>query len=181
MEQQVLCGQSKLEEARPGAKEEPREWQAQAENVRLSREGEKRGSTSHLQGHRLQEQLVEALREASRGGDRLLESFERQSEAQRQLARLTEELAQARQALGGAFWEGFEWICAQEVAEVTEALAEEQAHASAVRCRLREPGAPRSSASLAEVRAHAVADRWTQWPGRSLEFVQKSRLEAEFH
>ena len=61
-------------------RKEAREWQAQAENVRLSREGEKRGSTSHLRGHGLQEQLVEALREASRGGDRLLESFERQSE-----------------------------------------------------------------------------------------------------
>eukprot|EP00435_Cladocopium_sp_Y103_P070057 s298_g34.t1 len=76
------------------------------------------------EGHRLQEQLVESLLEASRGGDRLLESWERCNSASQEITCLKREVAQAR----------------EDLAEVSEALAEEQAQASDLRCRMRESG-----------------------------------------
>ncbi|CAL1135574.1 unnamed protein product [Cladocopium goreaui] len=76
------------------------------------------------EGHRLQEQLVESLMEASRGGDRLLASWERCNSASQEIACLKQEVAQAR----------------EDLAEVSEALAEEQAQASDLRCRMRESG-----------------------------------------
>ncbi|CAJ1338912.1 unnamed protein product [Effrenium voratum] len=60
--------------------------EASVENSRLMREGAS-----------LQEQLVEALREASRSGDRLLESWERRSAAHREAACLGQELQQSRE------------------------------------------------------------------------------------
>lgn len=62
--------------------------------------------------------------EASRGGDRLLASWERCNSASQEIACLKQEVAQAR----------------EDLAEVSEALAEEQAQASDLRCRMRESG-----------------------------------------
>lgn len=84
------------------------------------------GENSSLlhEGRSLREQLVESLREASRNGDRLLVSWERCRAASEEVSCLKAELAQAR----------------EEVAEVAEALVEEQSQASDLRCRLRKSG-----------------------------------------